>query len=161
VLLGWAVLQPSIREKRWLQLATATCVLVAALLAVAAMALDPRHPLRVWTAAVLALAAALWGAWQLYVPRAPRTEIRIRDGDVWLRVGGPGPEAREEKARCVFAAPWLITFRIGSNYFRLWPDSLPPDAFRRVHACVRWERTGTTDALGPSGANARQNENDP
>jgi hypothetical protein len=161
VLLGWAALQPSIREQRWLQLATATCALVAALLAVAALALDPRHPLRVGTAALLALAAALWGAWQLRIARAPAIEIRIRDGDVWLRDKEPGPESREEKARCVFAAPWLITFRFGSNYVRLWPDSLPPDAFRRVHACVRWERTGTTDALGPPGANARQNENDP
>jgi hypothetical protein len=159
VLLGWAVLQPSMREKRWLQLATAACVLVASLLAVAAMALDPRYPLRVGSAALLALAAALWSAWQLRVARAAAIEIRIRDGDVWLR--DSGPEAREERARCVFAAPWLITFRFGSNYVRLWPDSLPPDAFRRVHACVRWERTGTTDALGPTGANARQNENDP
>jgi hypothetical protein len=149
------------REKRWLQLATVTCALVAVLLAVAALALDPRHPLRVGTAAVLALAAALWGAWQLRVAGAPATEIRIRDGIVWLRNREPEPEARKERARCVFAAPWLITFRFGSNYVGLWPDSLPPDAFRRVHACVRWGRTGTTDALGPSGANARQNENDP
>jgi hypothetical protein len=147
------------RETRWLQLATAACVLVASLLAVAAMALDPRYPVAVGTATLLALAAALWSAWQLRVAGAAAIEIRIRDGDVWLR--DSGPDAREERARSVFAAPWWITFRFGSNYVRLWPDSLPPDAFRQVHACVRWERTGTTDALGPTGANARQNENDP
>jgi hypothetical protein len=160
VLLGWTVLRPSMREKRWLQLATVTCAMVAALLTVAALALDPRHPLRVGTAALFALVGALWGVRQLSARGAATTEIRIRDGKVLLRETGAGPEAREEMARCVFAAPWLITFRFGTNYVRLWPDSLPADAFRRVHACVRWERTGTTDAL-PTGANARQNETDP
>lgn len=149
------------REKRWLQLATVTCALVAALLTVATLALDPRHPLRVGTAAPFALVAALWGVLQLAARGAATTEIRIRDGSVLLRETGTGPEAREKVARCVFAAPWLITFRFGSNYVRLWPDSLPADAFCRVHASVRWERTGTTDALGPTGANARQNETDP
>ncbi len=146
------------REKRWLQLATVTCALVAVLLTVAALALDPRYPLRVGTAALFALVAALWGVRQLAAKGAATTEIRIRDGNVLLRETGPEP--REEVARCVFAAPWLITFRFGSNYVRLWPDCLPADAFRRVHACMRWERTGTTDAL-PTGANARQNETDP
>jgi hypothetical protein len=161
VLLGWTVLRPSMRERRWLQLATVTCALVAVLLTVAALALDPRHPLRVGTAALFALVAVLWGVRQLGAREAAATEIRIRDGNVLLRGTGTGPEAREEVARCVFAAPWLITFRFGSKYVRLWPDSLPADAFRRVHACVRWERTGSTDALGPTGANARQNETDP
>lgn len=149
------------RERRWLQLATLNCTLVAALLTVAALALDPRHPQRVGTAALFALVAALWGVWQLAPKGAATTEIRIRDGNVLLRETGTGPEARKEVARCVFAAPWLITFRFGSKYVRLWPDSLPADAFRRVHACVRWERIGTTDALGPTGANARLNETDP
>lgn len=149
------------REKRWLQLATVTCALVAALLTVAALALDPRHPLRVGTAALFALVAALWGVRQLAAKGAATTEIRIRDGRVLLREKGTGLEAREGVARCVFAAPWLITFRFGSNYVRLWPDSLPADAFRRVHACVRWERIITKDALGTTGANARQNETDP
>ena len=148
------------REKRWLQLATAACVLVASLLAVAAMALDPRDPLRVGGQPRYSHWRRPYGARGSSVSRGqPRPRSRIRGGDVWLR--DRGPEAREERARSVFAAPWLITFRFGSNYVRLWPDSLPPDAFRQVHACVRWERTGTTDALGPTGANARQNENDP
>ena len=161
MLLGWTVLRPSKREKRWLQLATATCALVAALLTVAALALDPRHPLRVGTAALFALVAALWGGRQLAAKGAATTEVRIRDGRVLLREKGTELEAREEVARCVFAAPWLITFRFGSNYVRLWPDSLPADAFRRVHACVRWERISTRDALGPTRANARQTETDP
>jgi len=149
------------RERRWLQLATLTCARVAALLTVAALVLDPRHPLRVGTAALLALAAALWGVRQLRAKGAATVEIRIRDGDVWLREEATDLEVREERARCVFAAPWLITFRFGSNYVRLWPDCLPPDVFRRVHACVRWERIATTDALGPTGANAHRNETDP
>ena len=105
------------REKRWLQLATVTCALVAVLLTVAALALDPRYPLRVGTAALFALVAALWGVRQLVAKGAATTEIRIRDGNVLLRETVPEP--REEVARCVFAAPWLITFRFGSNYVRL------------------------------------------
>lgn len=160
MLLGWVALQPSMRERRWMLLATAGCALIAALLTVAALALDPRHPLRVWTAAVLALAAALWGARQLRAQQAVAAEIRLRDGDIWLRTKVADLEPREERARCVFAAPWLITFRFGSNYFRVWPDSLPPAAFRQVHACARWERAATADALGTNAADARQDETD-
>jgi hypothetical protein len=139
------------REKRWLQLATLACALVAAVLAIAALTRDPRHPERVAAAALIALVATFWGLWRLRANGQCATEIGIRDGSVWLRETKAGPETREEKARCVFAAPWLITFRFGSKYVRLWPDALPPDAFRRIHACVRWERTGITDATGPHG----------
>ena len=148
------------RERRWLQLATAGCALVAALLTVAALAFDPRHPVRVGAAATVALVAALWGLLQLRARRTVATEIRLRDGEIWLREKGAHPETREESARCVFAVPWLITFRFGSNYVRLCPDSLSPAAFRRIHACARWEKAGTADALGPNGADARQNETD-
>jgi hypothetical protein len=130
------------------------------MLTVAVLVLDPRHPLRVGAAATLALAAALWGLRQLRAQRAVATEIRLRDGEIWLREKGADLETLEERARCVFAAPWLITFRFGSNYLRLWPDSLSPAAFRRVHACARWERAGTADALGPNGNDARQDETD-
>jgi hypothetical protein len=161
VQLAWTVLQPSTRERRWLQAAVAVCVLLAALLMVAALVLDPRHPLQVGSATVLATVAASWGLWRLRRPAAVVAELRIGDGSVWLREAGTDGQAREEKARCVFAAPWLITFRFGSKFVRLWPDSLSPDAFRRVHACVRWERAGSNPLTGPPGANALDNEIDP
>jgi hypothetical protein len=139
----------------------ATCVLVVALLAFAGLAMDPRYPLRVGSAAVFALCGAIWGLRQLRLPAAIETELRIRDGTIWLRDRGAGPEEQEWRAQCVFAAPWLITFRMGSKYIRIWPDSLPMDAFRRVHACIRWERPGTTASAGALGANAFKNEIDP
>jgi hypothetical protein len=142
VLLGWTVLQPSARERRWLLGAVSTCLVVGAALAVAAGTLDPRHPLRVGAAAAVAFVAGLCGIGQLR-RRVDRTfELAIRDGRVELRRAS-APADLGPPARCVFVAPWLITFRFGSTWVRVWPDSLPPEAFRRVHACVRWQPSGT------------------
>lgn len=146
MLLGWTVLQPSARERQWLQGAVAACLMIAAALAVAAATLDPRHPLRVGAASAVAFGAWLWGIGRLRRRVDRAFEIAIRAGRVELRRASgradPGPPPR-----CVFAAPWLITFRLGSTWVRVWPDSLPPEAFRRVHACVRWQ---------PSGADPKQ-----
>lgn len=155
-------MQPSRLERRWLQAAVATCGLVAALLTLAALILDPRHPLRVGSAAALAGAATLWGIRKLQDPVSALTELRIgADGHIRLRDARAGPGSPEQKVKCVFAAPWLITLRSGSRFIRLWPDSLPPETFRRVYAYIRWERAGTTATTDPTGAKASRNEIDP
>jgi len=84
-----------------------------------------------------------------------RTEVAIgQDGALLAR---PQTAESADAARCIFAAPWLITLRRGGMLVAVWPDSLPPDAFRRLHACAGWaaaaeqvgsdneERTGIHD----------------
>jgi len=149
VLLRWTVLQPSARERRWLLGAVAGCLLVAAALVAAAATLDPRHPVRVGVAAAAAVAGGLWGIGRLRSRVGRAFELAIREGRVELRRTGEGM-APGLPAQCVFAAPWLITFRLGSTWVRVWPDSLPPEAFRRVHACVRWQ-AASADPKQPSG----------
>ncbi len=143
-------------------MAVATCGLVAALLTIAALELDPRHPLRVGAAAALAVAATLWGIRKLRNPVSALAELQIgADGCIRLRDARGGPGTTEQKVKCVFAAPWLITLRSGSKFIRLWPDSLPPETFRRVYACIRWERAAAAATTDPSRAKTSKNEIDP
>jgi hypothetical protein len=161
VILGWTVLQPSARERRlWLAAVAATATLAVALGAAAIWA-DPKHPARVWCAALVTAAAAIWATRGARAVPSRRTEVSIaRDGALQARrVGIDGTEEAEAPTavRCVFVAPWLITLRSGAMLVAIWPDSLPSDAFRRLHACARWaaatdapdadndKRTGTHD----------------
>jgi len=159
VVLGWTVLQPSARERRWLQVAVAACLAVAVALAFAAVTMDPRHPSRVGTAAAAAVVASLWGIVRLRRTSSDAFEVCVRNGRVELRARDAGEAPAETPTRCVFAAPWLITFRSGSNWVRVWPDSVPPDVFRRLHACVRWERPAGTDSKQTPGPRP-ENETD-
>lgn len=137
-----------------MQLATLTCALVAALLTVAALVLDPRHLLRVGAAALLALAAALWGVRQLRAKGAATVEIGIRDGDVWLREEATDLEVREERGMCLCGAmvdnlPFRLQLR--ATLARLPPARrLPPRPRLCAVGANRHNRcTGTHWDQGP------------
>jgi hypothetical protein len=147
VILGWTVLQPSARERRLWLAAIAAAATVAAVLASAALALDPRHPVRLWVAAWMALVAAGWGVRGARRAAGRRTEVSVAaDGAVQARPLNGRADALGGAARCVFVAPWLITLKSGAMLVPVWPDALSPDAFRRLHACARWVGSG-----GPAG----------
>jgi hypothetical protein len=143
VILGWTVLQPSARERRlWLAAVAATAASAGAL-AVAALVADPRHPVQLWSAALVLAVASAWALANSRPSSGRSREVRIdAEGAIWTRAQ-PGTRDSEFKSRCVFVAPWLITLRCGAMLVAVWPDSLPSDAFRRLHACARW--SGSTD----------------
>jgi hypothetical protein len=151
VILGWTVLQPSARERRlWLAAVAATAA-SACVLAVAALVADPRYPGRVWSGALVSAAACVWALVRARPSSGGRREVKIdADGSIWTRVQAgvfSSISASEHESRCVFAAPWLITLRCGAMLIAVWPDSLPLDAFRRLHACARW--SGSADKAKP------------
>ena len=139
MIIGWTVLQ---RSKRELQLWGAAAVLMivcCGALVFAALMRDPRQPLVVWTAVLLSATAAIWTVRS--VPRSePGLEIAIgADGALQVRRCEGGADEPPTPARCIFVAPWLITLRCGGVVLPIWPDSLPAPAFRRLHACTRWD----------------------
>jgi hypothetical protein len=151
VIQGWTVLQPSARERRLWAVAVAAGVASSMVLIYGALAMDPRHPGRTWTAAALAAAAvAMAAAMRRRYASSPR-ELRIAaDGVPWIRTQPlAGGTADEWPARPVFVAPWLITLRSDATWVAVWPDSLSPDAFRRLHGCVRWTRSEPRPATDP------------
>jgi hypothetical protein len=92
--------------------------------------------------------------------RPPRELIEIGvddDGGMTVRGGATGARVpAEQRARCVFAAPWLITLKGGTMCFRVWPDSVPGNVFRRLWVYVRWnpgrqsaDRSGATAPAPP------------
>jgi hypothetical protein len=106
---------------------------------------------------VSALLAAAGGL--LAARPAPREPIEIGVDDagciVLRRVIGTG-DAAEQRLRCVFAAPWLITLKSGTMWVRIWPDSLPGNLFRRFWVHLRWnpgrqptDRTGASAPVPP------------
>ena len=148
MILGWTVLQPSARERRLWLAAIAAATSIAMVLAIAALALDPRHPARLWVAAGIAVVAAGWGVRGARQAAGRRTEVSVAsDGAVLARPLNGRADAPEAESRCVFVAPWLITLKSGGMLVPVWPDALSPDAFRRLHACARWAGTsGQTKA---------------
>jgi hypothetical protein len=138
VILSWTVLQPSARERRlWLAAVVATGA-SACVLAVAVPVADPRHPGHLWSAALVSAAASVWALVRARPSSGGSREVKIdADGSIWTRIQA-GASNSECESRCVFAAPWLITLRCGAMLVAVWPDSLPSDAFRRLHACARW-----------------------
>ena len=126
-----------------------------ALLTFAALVLDSRHPLSVGSAALLVTAGRAWGSGTVRAAAGRILQIRNSMGrKVWTAGRrGDGRQAREQLSSMLhFVAPWLITFRFGANSSDFGPTHCPPVAFRRVHACVRWERPRTRrprDRQGP------------
>jgi len=138
VILSWTVLQPSALERRWRAAALLVAGAVCVALVSAAVGSDPRHPKLLFVAIAACLAATL-GAY--FWPRTDeRHEVAIdRDGVVLLRpIASPADAG--SALRAVFGAPWLITFKSGTIWLAIWPDSLPPDAFRRLWVTTRWSR---------------------
>jgi hypothetical protein len=148
---AWTVLQPSAREWRLWAVAVAAGVASSMVLIYGALAMDPRHPGRTGTAAALAAAAVAVAAAMRRSYAQGTRELRIAaDGVPWIRAQpSAGRAADESPARPVFVAPWLITLRSDATWVAVWPDSLPPDAFRRLHGCVRWARSEPRSATAP------------
>ncbi|HQR21679.1 MAG TPA: hypothetical protein PKV98_12475 [Burkholderiaceae bacterium] len=147
MILGWTVLQPSARERRlWLMAAVAAAA-VAVLLATVMWSAEPRHPGRLGVAAVASACAAAWAVRSVRRKPDRHTEVAVgHDGMLHMRRAGTTEPDRPDAAHCVFVAPWLITLRCGAILVAIWPDSLPSDAFRRLHACARWAGTAQAGA---------------
>lgn len=150
------------REQTLRLVALAGTLLVTCALTAAALFGDPRHPLQVWTAVVASAAIALFSAWRLRsrLPAA-RLEVAIdANGRPWLRATDPVADEPDgggaPLAQCRFAAPWLITLHCGALRAPVWPDSLPAEAFRRLHACVRWARPAHDAAPAPTPSSTAQ-----
>ena len=137
MILGWTVLQRSVRERQlWIAAAVVMGASCCTLLT-AALTLDPRHPFVVWAAALLSAAAAIWAV-KSVSQNHPEFEVAIgADGELRVRRSEVAGEPLAA-AYCMFVAPWLITLRCDGIVLAVWPDSLPASAFRRVHACARW-----------------------
>lgn len=149
MILGWTVLRPSARERRLRLMALAGTLLTTCLLTLAALLADPRHPAQLWSAVVICAVITAGLVWRLQ-PRNGPLEIAIdAQGQPLLRatpgVADPAAVPSAGPARCLFAAPWLITLRCGTLRAAIWPDCLPADAFRRLHACVRWAGAAAPD----------------
>ncbi len=139
-------MRPSVREQTLRLIALAITLLVTCVLTAAALFGDPRHPMQVWAAVVASAAVAVFSARRLRARLpAARLEVAIdANGQPWLRATDPVADGSDgggaPLAQCRFAAPWLITLQCGALRAPVWPDSLPAEAFRRLHACVRWAR---------------------
>jgi hypothetical protein len=153
VLVAWTPLSPSRREQGLRRVAQVLGGSAAAALLGAAWrdaSIDPFAALAALLAAAAGLLAARRGS-------ADAIEIGIDDsGGVAARPSGAAEESPHLQLRCVFAAPWLITFRSGTMWVRVWPDSVPGNIFRRLWVHVRWnpgrqpeDRTGATAPVPP------------
>lgn len=138
MIIGWTVLQRSKRERQLWSAAAIFMIVCCGAFVFAALMRDPRQGLAVWTA-VLSATAAIWTVRS--VPRSePGLEIAIgADGALQVRRCDGGADEPPAPAHCIFVAPWLITLRCGGVVLPIWPDSLPAPAFRRLHACTRWD----------------------
>jgi len=148
VILGWTIVQRSVRERRYQIAAGALLTLCACALSAAALVLDPRYPVWVWSAAVVTALSAVIAVRAI---AGARTTLEIAVGDDGaIRVRDSAGAAGERPGECAFIAPWLITLRCGTIWVPIWPDSLPESAFRRLHACARWGGAADTRALDKS-----------
>ena len=88
-------------------------------------------------------------------------EISISDdGSFMMRGTAPGQNELTVSARCVFVARWLITMRCGAILVPVWPDSLPQEAYRRLHACALWVGAEKRAGNVQTDADRRNNDND-
>lgn len=158
MILGWTQLRPSARERRLQQSALATALLVTCALTFAALYADPRHPRELWATVVACAAIAAFIAWRLRPRGWSQLEVAVdANGLPWLRATSTVTNSRDAGpplARCVFAAPWLITLQCGALRTPVWPDSMPAEAFRRLHACVRWRSSVADPAPDPASMSA-------
>lgn len=127
-------------------------VAVHGLAALAVMLLDAPPPLP--QLGVLALGASL--AWSLWPRRLPELrcggEAREREAisELRLRPAGDATQAWQHVQRWETAllTPWLVLLRVqppGARRARtlaILPDSLPPEAFRRLRVWLRWGSAG-------------------
>jgi hypothetical protein len=140
VILSWTRLHPSAHERRWRIAGLAGAIAVSVLLAYFAAFREPRRPVVVWTAWAVSVAAVGLVAAQFRPQVAREIAIDAR-GVVHLRAAASLPQVEPDRPiRPIFAAPWLITLLQGTMSVAIWPDSLPPDAYRRLWVCVRWGR---------------------
>jgi hypothetical protein len=143
VLLPWTTLQPSVRERRWSQVARAGVVLGAGASSVALLGAQPPALL---AAGVVVLAAV----GSLVFPRR-RTVWQLGIADDGRVVARSADTAPERSLQCLFASTWLVTLRTGTEVVAVWPDSVPPDTYRRIWVHLRWAHAGPPAAA--SGAN--------
>jgi len=138
VIIGWTVLQRSKRERQLWSAAAIFMIVCCGALVFAALMRDPRQGLAVWTAVLLSATAAIWTVRS--VPRSePGLEIAIgRMARYRCGAAAVAPMSRRRR-HTAYVAPWLITLRCGGVVLPIWPDSLPAPAFRRLHACTRWD----------------------
>lgn len=87
-----------------------------------------------------ALVAALAAAIAARTRAPPPLEIAVDAGGALLVRSAGDADGAERRLRCVYAAPWLITLRSGTIWVRVWPDSLPGNAFRRFWVHIRWSQ---------------------
>jgi hypothetical protein len=138
VILPWTVLQPSALERRWRTAALLAASVICIALVSAALDSDSRHPMLLSVAIAGCIAVTL-GTY-LWPRTDERREVAIgRDGVVLLRPIADSADTGSA-LRPVFGAPWLITFKGGTIWLAIWPDSLPPDAFSRLWVSTRWSR---------------------
>jgi hypothetical protein len=146
VLVPWTPLQPSRRELRWRRVGAAVAGAGALALGYAALraaTFDPRL-------AAVAIGASVVAALALRVRRgAFEVGVDVGGRPVVRRLAGGTADGQLRRARCLYAAPWLITLGSATNYITIWPDSVPQDTYRRLWVCVRW---GTRGAAGDSAA---------
>lgn len=158
MILGWTALRPSVREQRWRRAALLAALGVTLALLWAALAGDPRRPVLLWTA--LSLASIMLAVGALRTGRRTAAELCIGDDGAILVREAALPDAPVHAMHCAFRAPWLITLAHGTMWLAVWPDCLPPEAFRRLWACVRWAPSGASqvsvDADGPGSSGGHQ-----
>jgi hypothetical protein len=139
VRLPWTVLQPSARERRWLQVARFGAIAGAGASITALLASEPPAP---WAACVVLL--AVLGL--VLLPRR-RSAWQLAIADDGRVVGRAADNAPERRLQCLFASTWLITLRVGTEVVPVWPDSLPTDSYRRLWVHLRWTHAGSPAAV--------------
>jgi hypothetical protein len=131
--LAWISLAPSRMRRAWLRAAAGLSGLLALTLSAAAL-IEPTVGLLAGTAA--AAAAVLLAGWAAQAT-PPAVSLSIdAGGALWLRHGAT--DAAAVPVKPVFASDRLVTLRSGRRTMAVWRDSLPPDAYRRLCAHVRW-----------------------
>jgi hypothetical protein len=150
VLVPWIRLSPSRREQDLRRLAQVLSALSALALLGASFPHGEVEPAPLLGALLAAVAAAVAAR----ARPTPLLDVGVDDaGALVVRAPNDGDGGPEHRLPCVFAAPWLITLRRGTMWVRIWPDSLPGNAFRRFWVHIRWnpgrQPAGRTAATAP------------
>ena len=147
MLVPWTALQPSSRARQWRRAGVAIALASCATLFAAAFLSDPFDPI----AALLGGVGCL-SAWLAMRPRKPRRiEVGVSSlGQVMLREGDDWEIGKSATVEMPFASAWLISLRRGTMLVAIWPDSLPPSAYRQLWVHLRWGRAMPSDDRGAS-----------
>ena len=156
MLLPWSVLRPSLRARRMRQVGYAIAGVSSVVLFSAAFAADPFDANRLLLAFCVAI-LCLFATRQvqhrkpLEVGVAPNGEIKLRERRSSDAVAIDESEPAESMPiRVGFAAPWLISLRSGTMFVAIWPDCLPPPAYRQLWVHLHWGRAAPRDDDGNS-----------